>query len=86
MSTRDKTRDKLLSSMRKTKAVTSDQPASKQAQADTDAAPPGKSTRRTKTNKKKAAPATTKAASGLPLTQPVPASDPYQSRGRIWPD
>ena len=35
MSTKDKTREKLLNSMRKTKQVISDQPDSKQAHADT---------------------------------------------------
>lgn len=86
MSTRDKTRDKLLSSMRKTKAVTSDQPASKVAHADTAAPVSGKPARKTRARKKKVASATTKAATGLPSSRAVPVSDPYQSRGRIWPD
>jgi hypothetical protein len=94
MSTRDKTRNKLLNSMRKTKEVISDQPDNKQAHGDTYAPPSGKSatnTRNTRTtssttNKKKAASATTQTAPQLPSSRPAPASDPYQSRGRIWPD
>ncbi|MBI1423751.1 MAG: hypothetical protein GC149_09835 [Gammaproteobacteria bacterium] len=75
MTTRDKTREKLLNSMRKTKAVINDQPDSKQAHAET-YAPPAK----------KPAPARTEAPAELPPSRPAPGSDPYQSRGRVWPD
>ena len=78
MTTRDKTREKLLNSMRKTKAVINDQPDSKQAHAETYAPPAAKPT-------KKPAPAKAEAPAELPSTRPS-SSDPYQSRGRVWPD
>ena len=81
MTTRDKTREKLLNSMRKTKAVINDQPDSKQAHADTYAVPAPKPA-------KTAAPASSEAAPKpkIPSSRPLLASDPYQSQGRIWPD
>jgi hypothetical protein len=77
--------------MRKTKAMDSHQ-ADTQAQAakpDHDAATPGDFTAGTSkkaTPKKKRAPAKAKVADELAATQRMPASDPYQSRGRVWPD
>lgn len=75
MSTKDKTREKLLNSMRKTKAVIDDQPDSQQAHVETYAPPAAKSGRKAASAK-----------SGKAATQPALASDPYQSRGRVWPD
>lgn len=84
MSTKDKAREKLLNSMRKTKEVINDQPDSKQAHAETYAPAAAKSTKR-----KKAAPKSAHVAdqvAELPSTRPSPDKDPYQSQGRIWPD
>lgn len=79
MTTKDKTREKLLNSMRKTKEVISDQPDSKQAHAKTYAPPVAKTA-------KVAIPEKSDQVSELPFTHPVLSRDPYQSRGRVWPD
>ncbi|MEJ2391897.1 MAG: hypothetical protein P8019_10940 [Gammaproteobacteria bacterium] len=79
MNTKDKAREKLLNSMRKTKEVINDQPDVKQAHAETYAQPAAKS------SKKPAAAKTTKARATTPA-RPMTAHDPYQSGGRIWPD
>lgn len=79
MSTKDRAREKLLSSMRKTKAVINDQPDVKQAHADTYAPPVAKPA-------KKPAPAKTAKSSRANSKQTVIGADPYQSRGRVWPD
>jgi len=79
MSTKDKTREKLLNSMRKTKEVISDQPDSKQAHVETYAPPAAKPA-------KKPAPTRSEAVNQLASSQPEQAGDPYQSRGRVWPD
>ena len=79
MTTRDKTRDKLLSSMRKTKQVMGDQPDTRQAHAKTYAAAAPKPAT-------PATPAESETVSERPSTRPQLASDPYQSRGRVWPD
>ena len=86
MSTKDKTREKLLNSMRKTKQVISDQPDSKQAHADTyatQAAPEaGKTTRAVNQ-----APITkSKQINKVHAAPTAHSGDPYQSRGRVWPD
>ncbi|MEJ2440931.1 MAG: hypothetical protein P8Z72_14905 [Gammaproteobacteria bacterium] len=79
MSTKDKAREKLLNSMRKTKEVINDQPDVKQAHAETYAPPAAKPA-------KKPAAAKTAKAGAATSARPMPASDPYQSGGRIWPD
>jgi len=79
MSTKDKTREKLLNSMRKTKEVISDQPDSKQAHVETYAPPAAKPA-------KKPAPTRSEAVNQLVSSQPEQAGDPYQSKGRVWPD
>lgn len=73
MSTKDKAREKLLGSMRKTKEVIEDQPDTKQAHAET-YTPPARKTTSAKRPTKTAA------------SQIESAIDPYQSKGRIWPD
>jgi hypothetical protein len=78
MTTRDKTREKLLNSMRKTKEVIGELPDAKQAHAETYAPPAAKP-------EKRAAPAQSEEVAD-PSPRPVLASDPYQSRGRVWPD
>jgi hypothetical protein len=75
MSTKDKTREKLLNSMKKTKKVINEQPDAKQEHAKTYAA-----------SAAKANPAKAKKPARKPSTDTKPASDPYQSGGRIWPD
>jgi hypothetical protein len=80
MTTKDKTREKLLSSMRKTKAVIGDQPNAKQAHATTYAPPASKPA------KVAASPAKPAEATKSSSTRPSLASDPYQSRKRVWPD
>ena len=79
MTTKDKTREKLLSSMRKTKEVIGDQPNAKQAHAETYAPPATKPA-------KQVAPAKPEEVTEAASTRPSPASDPYQSRNRVWPD
>ena len=83
MSTKDKTREKLVNSMRKTKAVINKQSDSKQAHAETYAPAPAKSAKAGKN----AAPARAEeVAKKLSSTRPETGGDPYQSRGRVWPD
>jgi len=79
MSTKDRTREKLLNSMRKTKAVINDQPETRQSHAETYAPPAAKPAKR---------PAPTSAGQERPpvSTPSEGVADPYQSRGRVWPD
>ena len=89
MSTKDKAREKLLNSMKKTKKVINEQPDAKQEHAktyapktrapNTDETPAAKSP-------PKAKPAKAKRTTRKTSTSTHPASDPYQSRGRVWPD
>lgn len=81
MSTKDQAREKLLNSMRKTKAVINDQPDSKQAHAETYAAPATKAAANRKT-----APARANKPEPAPVAHRASSHDPYQSAGRIWPD
>jgi len=81
MSTKDKAREKLLNSMRKTKAVINDQPDSKQAHAETYAPPAAKAT-----TSRKPAPARASKPEPAPAAHRAASHDPYQSAGRIWPD
>jgi len=72
MSSKDKTREKLLGSMRKSKA---------DAGIDTPASPPRE------TQKPAAAkPAVRKKAASLPEKSTQGGSDAYQSGHRVWPD
>jgi len=82
MSTRDKTREKLLNSMRKTKEVINDQPDSKQAHAATYAPAAAKTSK----SVKQAIPGKSKKIKKVPDLPVEYSSDPYQSRGRVWPD
>ena len=98
MSTKDRARNKLLNSMRKTKAVINEQTDSKQAHAQTYAPPEAQKPAPQKPSEKPSPKAARKAAPAqkeTPLapiasTRPEMAADPYQSqwqsRGRIWPD
>lgn len=79
MSAKDKAREQLLNSMRKTKTVINDQPDVKQAHAETYAPPAPKPAR-------KAAPAKTAKAAGTAPARSALAGDTYQSSGRVWPD
>lgn len=83
MTTKDKTRDKLVNSMRKTKAVINDQSDSRQAHADTYTPPAARSA---KDNKGASATRSEQVAEKLPAPGLEADSDPYQSRGRVWPD
>jgi hypothetical protein len=83
MSTKDKTRENLLNSMRKTKAVIDGQSGSKQAHTDTYAPPAARSA---KANKGASATKSEQVTEKLPSTRPQAGSDPYQSRSRVWPD
>ena len=84
MSTKDRTREKLLNSMRATKKVINEQPDTKQEHAKT-YAPKTSASSTVKTP-----PKTTEAKAKKPARKPTassqPVSDPYQSRGRVWPD
>ncbi|WP_455217984.1 hypothetical protein [Kaarinaea lacus] len=87
MSTKDKTREKLLNSIKKTKKVISDQPDTKQEHARTYAKPAAKTTAKSgskATPTAKSAPA--KRPTRMTSSRATPATDPYQSRGRVWPD
>lgn len=79
MSSTDKTEEKLLSSMRRTKAAAADKSAKPQSQ-------PAPATRDKPTTqraqRKTAAASKTKPASSSSVGQ----GDPYQSGRRIWPD
>ena len=79
MTTRDKTREKLLGSMRKTKEVIEGQADTKQAHAQTYTQPA--TSAGTKTTPKK-----TKGAGPTAALQTESVADPYQSTGRVWPD
>lgn len=86
MTTRDKTGDKLVASIRKTKAGVS-QPASTPAESKPPAAQPdatataGKSPRRAPAKPKP----TTATRSKVAAAGKAPG-DAYQSAGRVWPD
>lgn len=89
MSTMDKSREKLLNSMRKTRKTINEQPDAKQEHAKTYAS----KTDVPKTTEPSAAKTPPKAdikkakkRVRKPSTSPQPLSDPYQSGGRIWPD
>lgn len=69
MSTKDVAREKLLASMRKTKAAVEKQPETKKAAEPTPAPAPAKAQAKTTEKPRVAA-----------------GADPYQSRGRVWPD
>ena len=86
MSTKDKTREKLLNSMRKTKQVISDQPDSKQAHADTYATQAAPEAAKTTRAANQAPTTKSKQINKIPATTTEHSSDPYQSRGRVWPD
>ncbi len=82
MTAKDKTRQKLLDSMRKTKAAVSSKPA-----------PAAEATQSNDTAKlmsaKKVKPESTVAARSSNRTQRKTnhqTHDPFQSRGRVWPD
>jgi len=79
MSTKDRTREKLLNSMRKTKAVINDQPETRQSHAETYAPPAAKAA-------KKPTPASAEQERPPVSTPSEAVADPYQSRGRVWPD
>ncbi|MGD8559917.1 MAG: hypothetical protein PVF34_01580 [Gammaproteobacteria bacterium] len=82
MSTKDKTREKLVNSMRKTKAVINEQSDSKQEHAETYAPPPARPPKTAKSAKN----TQSEEATEISSTRPAIDGDPYQSRGRIWPD
>ena len=73
MSTTDKTRQKLMESMRKTKAAASNKTDSNKPTSAPVAAPKTKPVSRQKDPKKQS-------------VKVQPGSDPYQSGRRIWPD
>lgn len=83
MTTKDKTRDKLVNSMRKTKAVINDQSDSRQAHADTYTPPAARSA---KAAHDASATKPEQGMNKLPSTRPDADSDPYQSHRRVWPD
>jgi hypothetical protein len=83
-SSTDKTRQMLVNSMVKTKAGTTDNTSNKPAAQST-----AKTAVKKQTAKKKAAsgaPATRKKVAAKPAVKSQPSADPYQSKGRIWPD
>jgi len=79
MSTADKTRERLLATMNKSKTTAANKPAQAAAPARTSKTAPRRSPARP-------------VASGSPGAAAIPAvtqqssNDPYQSTGRIWPD
>jgi hypothetical protein len=78
MSSQDKTGDKLVASIRKTKAGASAQSADAGAVAASEKTPPAsKAVPKKKVVRKKAAAAPKKSTSAKPT---------YQSAGRVWPD
>ena len=83
MSTTDKTRDKLLASMRKSKAGA----GSKQATASRPAARKKTTTpRRTTAQPASGNKAAALAAATMDAETRQPSTDAYQSSGRVWPD
>jgi DNA-binding protein HU-beta len=87
MSSADKTREALMNTMVKTKtgAKTDESPANKAA-APITAKPAAnkKATTRKKAVAKKAP--VKKAATRKSATKSAPQADPFQSKGRVWPD
>jgi hypothetical protein len=82
MTTADKTKQKLLDSMRKSKSGTARKPA-----AGTRAKTTQKTTARRAPAKKAAAPKRpAPAETSMPAVTRQVSDDPYQSHGRIWPD
>lgn len=82
MTTADKTKQKLLDSMRKSKSGAARKPA-----AGTRAKTTQKATARRAPAKKADAPKRpAPAETVMPATTRQTSADPYQSRGRVWPD
>jgi len=81
MSTADKTKQKLLDSMRKSKSGAARKPA-----AGTRAKTTKKATTRRAPAKKAAAKRPARATASMPAVTCQASDDPYQSHGRIWPD
>jgi hypothetical protein len=79
MTSKDKTREKLVDSMRKTKAAARSQSDKKAGKSATDADQPQSGAKKTAGQSKSAT-----ARSKSKTLQPV--GDPYQSGRRIWPD
>jgi len=83
MTTADKTKQKLLDSMRKSKSGAARKPAA----ADTRAMTTQKATARRAPAKKAAAPKRpAPAETVMPAITRQTSEDPYQSQGRVWPD
>ena len=83
MSSTDKTRDKLMASMRKTKAGSTGKTAGGTSQGSVK-----KTASKTVAKKPARKPATTKAVPGKPARPRTLAAggDPYQGGRRVWPD
>ena len=86
MSNTDKTRNALLSTMVKTKTGAPANEAPAETTAKKTAAPAATKpvTRKKAASKKKAV--AEKAPARKTAEQSVPATDPFQSKGRVWPD
>ena len=80
MSNTDKTRRMLMSSMKKTRAGTQ---ANQTSARSTTPTVKKKTTARKTTAKKTAS---KKASARKPVTSSQAITDPYQSKGRVWPD
>ena len=81
MATADKTRQKLVESMRKSKSGAASKPA-----AGSGARPAKKTSARRAPAKKAAQPRRPRAAAAMTAVTWQASTDPYQSDGRIWPD
>ena len=87
MSNADKTREMLVNSMVKTKSGSEAKPAAKASAGA--ASKPAATTAKKKTAKKKAVTRRTPAKARVHAKlsgRAQPAADPFQSKGRIWPD
>lgn len=86
MATADKTRDKLVESMRKSKTGAARKPAAGKPATTRRPAAAKKTTARRAPARKAAQPKRPSAAAAMMAVTWQTSDDPYQSDGRIWPD
>ena len=86
MATADKTRDKLVESMRKSKTGAARKTAAGKPATTKRAAPAKKKTARRAPSRKAVQPRPAPTAAAMRAVTWQVSNDPYQSDGRIWPD
>ena len=86
MTTADKTRQRLVESMRKSKSGAARKPSTTTRAAATKKAAPAKKATPRRAPAKPAAPARQLSMAVMTAVTQQISTDPYQSHGRIWPD